>query len=498
MEPYGVGALRITKYLRYVGLMLIVISTTMLAPGFYGFLATWYEGVDEGIYSLYLLIWGAFTLMLGIFLASFKDYGELKPYESLLITVLVWLTIPVYESIPFTIIVKIPFIDSLFEVTSGWTTTGLTVLTGQPSSWDGTFVPSVEMLPKTILLWRSMIQWVGGLGIVVFTIAFLAQPGVSVAQLYLAEGKYEKLEPSFKRTAYKMGLIYVAITIIAIIAFIEAGMPLFDSVNHAMTGVATAGFSVKNNSIGEYHSFNIEIAAMISMILGAVSFSDLRNAFSMRFKEVLKSIELRTQVFLWASSIALGIFIYRSLDLSGFNREILFQVISASTTCGFQTMNIGSAPSGFVFLLTILMLLGGSAFSTAGGIKIYRIVIAAKVTANEVKNVFAPIGRIDLIKVAGKIVNDSMVRRSLAVIFSYIMTWMISSVFLSLYYPNLDFSSSAFEVASALANTGLSAGISSAAAPVPAKIILILDMLLGRLEVMSYLVLIYLVIEKMR
>ncbi|MCE4614549.1 MAG: TrkH family potassium uptake protein [Desulfurococcales archaeon] len=486
------------KYLNYVGLMLVVISSTMIVPGIYGTAYSWVTGANEALISLYLLIWGGFTFLLGVLLGKIKSHEELKPYESLVLTVIVWLVIPIYESIPFKEIVNIPFIDALFEVTSGWTTTGLTIFSGQPSSWGGTFVPTVEMLPKTILLWRSMIQWVGGLGIVVFTIAFLAHPGVSVAQLYLAEGKYEKLEPSFKRTAYKMGLIYILITLISTLGFIEAGMPVFDSINHAMTGVATAGFSVKNNSIGEYHSIPIYAAAVLSMVLGAVSFSDLRYLFEFKLRRLVKSVELRTQILIWSLAILTGIYIFKVMGIRHMSVNAIFQVFSASTTCGFQTMNIGHSPSSFVFLLTVLMLLGGSAFSTAGGIKIYRIVIAAKVTANEVKNVFSPIGRLDVIKVGGRIISDDMIKKSLAVIFSYIAAWMVSSIFLAMYYYNMDFSASAFEVASALANTGLTSGISSAAAPIGAKVILILDMLLGRLEVMSYLVIFYMIAEKLK
>jgi trk system potassium uptake protein TrkH len=488
----------VAKYLNYIGLMLVVISTTMIVPGIYGVAYTWVTGVDESLISLDLLVWGGFTFLLGVLLGKVKSHEELKPYESLVLTVLVWIVIPVYESIPFMQIVNIPFIDALFEVTSGWTTTGLSIFTGQPSSWHGAFVPTVEMLPKTILLWRSMIQWIGGLGIVVFTIAFLAHPGVSVAQLYLAEGKYEKLEPSFKRTAYKMGIIYILITVIAALGFIEAGMPVFDSINHAMTGVATAGFSVKNNSIGAYRSVPIYLAAMLSMILGAISFSDLKNLFEFRFRKLVKSVELRTQVLIWTLSILTGIYIFKFMGIPHMKLNAVFQVISASTTCGFQTMNIGSSPSSFVFLLTVLMLLGGSAFSTAGGIKIYRIVIAAKVTANEVKNVFSPIGRLDIIKVGNRIISEDMIKKSLAVIFSYIAAWMVSAIFLATYFPHKDFSASAFEVASALANTGLSSGITSAAAPIGAKIILILDMILGRLEVMSYLVIFYMIAEKLK
>lgn len=486
------------KYLNYVGLMLVVISSTMIVPGIYGTVYSWVTGANEGLVSLYLLIWGGFTFLIGVLLGKIKSHEELKPYESLILTVIIWLVIPIYESIPFKEIVNIPFIDALFEVTSGWTTTGLTIFSGQPSSWHGVFVPTVEMLPKTVLLWRSMIQWVGGLGIVVFTIAFLAHPGVSVAQLYLAEGKYEKLEPSFKRTAYKMGLIYILITLIATLGFIEAGMPVFDSINHAMTGVATAGFSVKNNSIGEYHSVAIDAAAALSMVLGAVSFSDLRYLFEFKLRKLARSVELRTQLLIWSLSILVSLSIFRVLGIRHMGVNAVFQVFSASSTGGFQTMNIGNSPSSFVFLLTVLMLLGGSAFSTAGGIKIYRIVIAAKVTANEVKNVFSPIGRLDVIKIGGRIISDDMIKKSLAVIFSYIATWMVSSIFLATYFPHRDFSASAFEVASALANTGLSSGISSAAAPIGAKVILILDMLLGRLEVMSYLVIFYMIAEKLK
>ncbi len=484
----------------YVGMMFMVISLTMIVPGLYSVIVNLAYGEDDLVIGVYLLVWGGFTFVVGSLMAAFGrgPSEELKPYESVLLTILVWLAIPVYESIAFMSLLQIPFVDAMFEITSAWTTTGLTVLTGGYSPAGG-YVPAVEELSRSILLWRSMIQWVGGLGIVVFTIALLARPGISVAQLYLAEGKFEKLEPSFKRTAYKMAIIYVFITLIAIVFFVEAGMPLFDGINHAMTGVATAGFSVKNGSIGEYGSTAIKIAAALSMVMGAISFADWRNIFMFRFREVLRSVELRAQFILWglASLSAISSY-YWARHIPGSLVDALFQVFSASSTGGFQTIDIGAAPREYVFMLSVMMMIGGSAFSTAGGIKVYRVVIAAKVAVKEVRDVFSPRGSVYVLKVGRTAVRDEVIRKSLAVIFSYIAAWIVSTIILGMILPTEDLGNMLFETSSALTNTGLSSGISSAVAPTAAKILLTLDMLFGRLEIMTYLAVLYGILYRMK
>ena len=476
----------------YTGYILAVTSTSLIISGLYG-LILWINGAETEFEPARIMLeYGVLYLMLGIAL-SMLPKASLKPATAISITVAAWVAIPILASIPFSLAAGIPLIDGLFESVSGWTTTGLTILSGEPSTSGGVYVPKVEELPRTLQIWRSVMQWEGGLGIVVFTIGILAQPGISAAALYLAEGRQEKIEASVRATAARMLLIYLVLTGISILLFLGAGMSLYDAVNHALTGIATAGFSTHSDSLGYYmHKPAVLIAAMLVMFLGAVNFRDHYAVLRLRFRYLSGSVETKAQIVILTLASSAAIFLWTRdprLRSEFTPLQMVFHIVSSSATAGFQAGNLGDANDAYKALLAVLALIGGSAFSTAGGIKILRILIALRSVAIESSLLLHPRGYRTGVRMGRYTITAELVRRVIAVITAMLAVYVVLVMTLSGLYPGLySLADSAFEVASAMGNVGLSVGISAAAAPVGAKIILILAMLLGRLEVVAYII----------
>ena len=482
-----------SRYAYFAGLAIIASSFSLLGSGLYGLALYLTRGyIPEEEAGLVFLAYGVAYMVVG-FLLTRVGRGSLSYREAVAVTVLIWLAVPLLDAVPFAHALGIPMVDAVFESVSGWTTTGLTIMTGEKSTWGGVYVPRVEEAPDTVRVWRTLMQWEGGLGIVVFTIAILAPPGVSVAALYLAEGKFEKLEASFRKSALKMGVIYVALTAVSVGLFLLAGMPLGDAIHHAMTGIATAGFSTHSDSLGYYASNPwILVAGMIVMFLGAVSFSDHYNLLTGRLWALRESVELKGQLLIIGAALGLSLLIWLRDPFFQEHMDplrVAFHVVSASATAGFQAGDLHSTSEGYKIILAVLSLVGGSAFSTAGGIKVLRILIAARSIGIEADLVVHPRGYRPRRRLGRYVLNEELVRRTLATIAAFTWTYVLLVVALASLYPQkYDLGDVFFEVASAMGNVGLSAGISAASAPVGAKIVLIAAMLLGRLEVITYLI----------
>ncbi|MEB3851235.1 MAG: hypothetical protein LRS49_01460, partial [Desulfurococcales archaeon] len=372
----------------------------------------------------------------------------------------------------------------------------------EASSWHHAYVPRVEELPVTLQVWRTLMQWEGGLGIVVFTIGVLAAPGISAAALYLAEGRVEKIEASVAATAWKMFIIYSTLTAVSAALFFLAGMPLYDAISHAMTGVATAGFSTHTESIGYYLSNRaVMIVAMVTVLSGAINFRDHYNILTFRLRELAKSVELRAQAAILLASAAASLYIWANTP--SFRErftalQVVFHVVSSSSTAGFQAGDLGSTPDAYKAILAFLALLGGSAFSTAGGIKVLRLVVLAKVASIEAVTPLRPHGFRPNLRLGGRRLTDQYIRSVAVTATLMVVTHFMLSVALAGLYPSrYTLADAAFEVASAMGNVGLSVGISAASAPLGAKADLILAMLLGRLEVIAYLVALYYAAQKL-
>ncbi|MCE4602184.1 MAG: TrkH family potassium uptake protein [Desulfurococcales archaeon] len=468
-----------------LGASLVAAGLPILSSGVIS--ATLYGEAWPG-WSLTLL--GTTYLLAGLLLYK-KYYSRLHLWEAVTATTLIWIITPILGAAPFYMLLHIPLLDSLFESVSAWTTTGLTIFTGEPSSSGGVYVPSVEELPEAFKWLRTLTQWEGGLGIVVFTIAVLAPPGISVAVLYLAEGRFERLEASLKRSAMIMGEIYVLITLAGIALFTAAGMPLEDAVHHSMTGVATAGFSTHSDSLGFYHTTPVLMAGMMVVMLGAISFSDHYNLLRLKLSSLRESVELKAQMLLLVASVLAGLALWERdprLNVSMQPIDVVFNIVSTSATAGFQSSSLSESGPGYKLLLAVLALIGGSAFSTAGGIKVLRILVAMKSIMIEASKTMYPPGYMPNKRLGKYIVGEDLALRTLAVIAAILATYTILVITLLIAVPRIRLEDAMLEVASAMGNVGISSGITSAAASPQVKAILIVAMSLGRLEVIAYLI----------
>ncbi len=439
-------------------------------------------------YPLSLL--GLSYILAGLLLYR-RYYSRLHLWEAVAATTLIWVVTPILGAAPFYWLLRIPMLDSLFESVSAWTTTGLTIFTGEPSSSGGVYVPRIEELPEAFKWLRTLTQWEGGLGIVVFTIAVLAPPGISVAVLYLAEGKFERLEASLKRSAILMGEIYVLLTLAGVALFALAGMPLEDAVHHSMTGVATAGFSTHSESLGFYHTTSILLAGMIVVMMGAVSFSDHYNLLRLRLSSLRDSVELKAQILILALATLAGLTLWDrdpGLHHSMQPIDVVFNIVSTSATAGFQSSSLAESGPGYKLLLATLALIGGSAFSTAGGIKVLRILVAMKSIMIEASKTMHPPGYMPNKRLGKYIVGEDLALRTLAAIAAILATYTILVLALLIATPHTSLEDAMLEVASAMGNVGVSSGITSAATSPMVKAILIAAMSLGRLEVIAYLI----------
>ena len=463
--------------IHHIGSILLVNTLFLLIPGVYGYL------IGEVEVAEYYIVIGLAVLAIGYILRRFLNASvPLSLGDAVLLTVIAWIIIPFIGGLTLHISTNMPLLDALFEGVSGFTGTGLTMVTNP------------DIMSRTVLLWRSIMQWVGGLGVVVISLALFAR-GVTVARLAVAEGREEKIEPSVKRTIIAMLKIYVYITVIATILLYLAGMNFFDALNHAMTGVGTGGFSTHSSSVGYYPSLSVWYAAIASMILGAINFVDYSRIRREGFRSFISSIEVRTLLLI----AFLGGFItyiilskvFAIIDFRLFS-ESLFHSISALTNTGFQVGDVSHYPDIVKVLFVTLMVIGGSTSSTSAGIKIYRLVVFIKSIGWEIKRILLPSRTMFALKVGRKIIDNEVIRKVSLFIVLYITTLLVGSLITAfIYYINdisVSYTDVLFEVASAQTCTGLSVGLAGPHMPEAAKAVFIVIMLLGRLEIYPFIV----------
>jgi len=475
------------KIVSYTGLAIGTSSFSLIGAGLYGI----GFAMENEVATIFLVL-GVIYLLLGLSLSRVETRG-LTIGEGILLTAFVWLLVPALTSIALVMALDIPFVDAYFESVGGWTTTGLTIMSGEPSSWDGRYVPSVTELPETVKMWRSIMQWLGGLGIIVFTIALLARPGISAAVLYVAEGRYERIEASLKRSAYRLGIIYSVLTIIGITLLAVSGASLIDSIHFTMTAISTAGFTPYTESI--YHYIDMDwvlVSSLIVSFMGAMSFSDHNNILTLRLSRLRRSVEFKMQIALLVIVVMSTWILYERdsiLKNTYTLKQALYDAVSAYTTVGFHSGPVGEASSDYKILLIVFSAIGGSAFSTAGGIKVLRIAVALKVLSMEAETIVKPSGYTPKRRMGRYYVDERLVRRVMAGIAAFVFVYIILVLAAIMLYPNKYAADDIlFETASALFNIGLSTGITAASAPTGIKVILIAGMLMGRLEVLPFII----------
>lgn len=412
-----------------------------------------------------------------------KKIGKREGY---IIVSNVWVIFSIIGSLPFMISGDIPsFTNAFFETISGFTTTGASILN------------DIESLPHGLLFWRSIMQWMGGMGIIVLSLAILPILGSGGIQLFSAEvpGPVpDKLHPRFSETAKRLWGIYVIFTLAEVILLMFGGMGWFDAVNHSFTTMATGGYSTKQASVAYFDSAYIQYIITLFMFIAGINFTLAYFAFKLDFRKLYKNEEFRYYFVFTALItfiITLGLYLKHAKPLEESFREALFQVVSIITTTGFATADYLLWYPFLGVLIFIIMFIGGSAGSTGGGIKVMRIVVLFKNSIAEFKRLIHPNAVIP-VKFNHKSVSSTIVTNILAFIVIYMLVFIIGTVVMA--SMGLDLETSMGSVIACLGNIGPGIGDVGPAEnfyniPDAGKWFLSFLMLVGRLELFTVLIL---------
>ena len=461
-----------------LGILQIILGISMMIPIITQLL---YNEIDSSFFgaSIVTIIFG--TLF---FLSNLDHDKKLNLQQAFLLTALSWLSIAIFGSLPFVFSnVNFSFTNAFFESMSGITTTGSTI------------IPNLESMPKGILLWRAILQWLGGIGIIVMAITLMPIMNVGGMQLFKISNNdsSEKILPKSKEIALRLIYIYLGLTTLCAISYKTFGMNIFDSLTHSMTTIATGGFSNYNDSIGFFNSISIEISAIIFIILGSLPFIVYIKFLSGNKKIFFLDIQVKTFFkIIFISIIILSMYLSIN-NLTQLNiRSIFFNVISILTGTGYVNAQFDDWGSFSLILFLVLMFIGGCAGSTTCGIKIFRIQILYSLILNQLKKIIYPKG-IFVLKYDKDVVDNKFIASIISFIYMYLVIFFIIAALLSL--TGLDFITSISGAATSISNVGPGLGSiigpngNFSSLPDVSKWILSLGMILGRLELFAILVL---------
>jgi trk system potassium uptake protein TrkH len=468
--------------LRTTGILLLMFSATMLTP----LPIAWIFG--DGMYGTFLIAF-AITATSGFLLFAFNSTRQdLRTREGFLITVLFYGALGTFGAVPFFLAqgISTSFTDALFESVSGLTTTGATVFLG------------LDEMPRSLLFYRQQLQWLGGMGIIVFAVAVLPMLGVGGMQLYRAESpgqrvRDNKLTPRITETAKALWLIYLLLTVACAAAFWLAGMSWFDAICHSFSTIAIGGFSTHDASIGFFDSPAIEAITVLFMLASAMNFGLHFVAF--RSRSALPYWHDPEVRFFLGLMLALSFVVCAALFLSGtFDvldgvRYGIFQTVSIATTTGFTTTTFSDWPGALPYLVFFAAFAGGCAGSTAGGLKIVRVLLIYLQGIREIKRLIHPSAVIP-VKLGARPVPDRVMEAVWGFFSAYVIVFLL---FLLLVLAGGENFITAFSAVGACLNN-LGPGLGDvaqhyAALSDPSKWVLCLAMLMGRLEIFTLLVL---------
>ncbi|ELZ40665.1 trk system potassium uptake protein TrkH [Halorubrum saccharovorum DSM 1137] len=410
----------------------------------------------------------------------------------------VWMNTPPMDS---TTAVFLDPLDAVFESMSGFTGTGLTMAAVE------------EELPRAIHWWRSFIEWVGGVGVIVLTVAILRRSGGSSGSytLYESEARSEKIHPSIVTTVREIWKIFVGLTLGSIALFLLTGMPLWDAINHGMTGIATGGFSVHADSIGHYGSPLIEYATVPIMVAGSIAFPIHYLIFKGEVRNFYTDLQTRW-VFIWftVGSLVLTAILYvngQYATLEETFRVSLFQFVSATSNTGFGSTSIGGGTervwtAGPTLFACLGMLTGAAAGSTVSGIKLIRVVTLVKGTIWQIQDVFRPQAAIRYLQIGDRRLSEAQAQREYTEATVVFLLWIAFlvigvAVLLRVLPPTYPLEYVIFDVMSAQSNVGLDSGVTGPAMPETAKAMLIVNMWVGRLEIIPVAVLLGTIVRRL-
>ncbi|SFG35732.1 trk system potassium uptake protein TrkH [Halopelagius inordinatus] len=469
-----------------------------------------------------LLVGGAIPFVIGVALARyFADAPNPGKLHGMMIAASGWFFVALFGSLPFLFVAWTIHLDpaflgapdltgraastigafrnpinAFFESMSGFTGTGLTMTDDESA------------LPATLQWWRSFVEWVGGVGVIVLTTAILSRPGSGSLTLYESEARSEKIHPSIVSTVRTIWWIFLLFTFVSILVLWLAGMPLWDAINHAMTGLATGGFSITDNSIATYDSAVIDFALVPVMILGSIAFPVHYLMLQGELKNIYTDLQTRWVFgyFGLGTLLLVAVLFFNGTYESLFEavRYGLFQFVSAASCTGFQTAgSLGTRWSPEAQLTVSLgMFVGAAAGSTVGGIKLIRALTLIKGTAFRIGDAFYPDAAVRHFEVNDRDLTEQEATREFEeaaiIAFLWVVFLAVGIFVLLTVLPTGEFTleNVVFEVASAQGNVGLSSGITGASMPTAAKVMFLFNMWIGRLEIIPVLVLLRALFER--
>ena len=462
-----------------VGWVISLEGVLFLPSALVGFL------YGENMHALVYLVLAAVCLALGVLFRGKKARSHIfYAREGLVAVALCWIILSLIGALPFYLTGDIPhYYDALFEIISGFTTTGSSILT------------DVEALSHANLFWRSFSHWIGGMGVLVFVLAILPKAGGSYMNLMKAESpgpSVGKLVPKVQQTAFMLYAIYIAMTLIEIVLLLAGGMPLFETLCHAFGTAGTGGFGVKADSIGSY-SVYLQNVITVFMFLFGVNFTFYYYLLIRKPKDALAMEEVRWYLIIYLGAVGLITACLTAADggLLHNLQQVAFQVASVMTTTGYATTDFDQWPQFARCMMVCIMFVGACAGSTGGGIKVSRILMYAREGLNEIAQQVHP-RRVKVVKLDGKSVDRETLRTTNVFLMVYIFIFMISLLIITL--DGFELTDSFTAVAATLNNIGPGLGMVGPAGnfsefSVLSKIVLMLDMLMGRLEIWPMIIL---------
>ncbi|WP_018659600.1 TrkH family potassium uptake protein [Allofustis seminis] len=471
------------------GKLMIVIGVLVMTPLV---ILPFYP--TDMMYIADFLIPGGVSVLLGLIISARFQMKELTAWKEQLrfnsqVVTFAWLFGILVGALPFVLAGQLPFLRAIFEATSGWTTTGLSTM-------------DVTKTPQIFLFHRSFMQYAGGLGFVMMVIVLLR--GKHSMSLYDAEGHPDRLRPNIKSTVQTIILMYSVLLIVGTGLYMMVGMPLFDSLNHAMCALSTGGFSTKLLSIGEYNSVSIEMVTALLMLIGTTNFGVLLLMAQRQWKRAWRVSEMRFLVVLTIVLVgiaALSLVQGTDMGIVESIRQAFFNTVSAFSTSGFATVDYTTWPSVTFAVIVIAMIIGGGIGSTAGGLKLTRAYLIIRIAWMNIKKRFLPKNQVQVetyYKVQGKQVIDAdVVSDTFGYFGLYLLVYLVGSTIIAL-DSNVNLSHAFFEFASSLSTVGLSAGVTNPNSPTITLIVEIVGMILGRLEIYVLLLGVHLTVQQLK
>ncbi len=459
---------------RDVGTILQYSSAMFLVPCIFSLL---YTESFTGV-VLYYVLSSAIVFLFGFILKSFfQNEFSTQMKHAFLITAVSWIAFTCFAALPFVFIQGASFVDGLFEAMSALTTTGLSVMR-----------PLLDSMPRSLIFWRSLLSWVGGIGIIVLAMVGVFAAYTRASKLIIAEGREERLTPNLKNSVMAVWWVYALLTGIGALLLFLSGMTPFESMNYSMSAISTTGMDISSPGLAVesgywainlgIHNYWVDISLIIIMLFGATSFSVHYLFFKRKdIRAFFKDAEFRGLLLL---SVLTSLMVIPKLGIE----NGIFHAVSALTCGGFElvvTQAIGQWDEFVKLVLVLAMFIGGSAGSTAGGIKISRFIIFVKGIYWKAKETLLPQKAFFAKKFDGREVKGEEIRE--VVFFILLYAFFIALGIMVLTFDGATISNSLFEVVSAQSNAGISTGITNAGMPLASKTMLIFNMWIGRLEI---------------